>query len=343
MPAKDNILKNLISFFGVSGKESAVRDYIHRQIRPYVDESWVDRMGNLIARKKGKPPKVMLAAHMDEIGLMVKRIEANGQIYCTAIGGVDPSAFIGSQVHIQTKKGTRLHGFITTKEMSAGKYITKLPEIEDIFVDTGLDKKELKKLGVEIGNYIYLEESPCCEGKGGIILGKSLDNRIGCYILIELARKLKKSSAEIFFVFTVQEEIGLYGAKTSAFEIEPDWGIAVDTTHANDIFEEPSRWIGRGPCITIKDGEFISNPCIVGWLKEIAKRKGIPYQLEATEEGTTDASTIQISRGGIPTAVISVPVRNIHTTAGIAHMKDINNAIRLLQELMKKPPVKCVV
>ena len=342
-PSKQaNILTNLISFFGASGKESEVRDYISRQVKPYVDRIWVDKTGNLIAHKKGRAPKVMLAAHMDEIGLMVKRIDSRGMIYCTAIGGLDPAAFLGSQVHIKATKGL-LHGFITTEEISAGKFVSKIPEIEDVFVDTGLSKSQLAKLGVEIGTYVFLEAHTCCEGKQGLILGKALDNRLGCYILIELAKLLKKSPCEIFLVFTVQEEFGMYGAKTSAFEIKPDWGIAVDTTHANDLFYDPSRWIGNGPCITIKDGSFLSNFCLVEWMKTTAKKMKIPYQLEATEQGTTDATTIQTTRGGIPTAVLSIPVRNIHTTAGIAHMDDVRNAIRLLEAVMKNPPLKCVV
>lgn len=336
------MLSNLITFFGVSGNENPVRSFILRQIKPYVDEVKIDKMGNLIAHKKGSLPRVMLAAHMDEIGLMVKRIEERGFIYCTAIGGVDPAAFIGSPVHIKTKRG-KIHGFITTSELTAGKYITRLPGIEDVFIDTGLSKKELRKRGVDIGSYIYLEEHTCCEGENGIILGKALDNRLGCYVLIELAKRLKKSPADLYFVFTVQEEVGLYGAKTSAFTIEPDWGIAVDTTHANDVFSEPSRYMGAGPCLVIKDGEFISNPCVLDWLKSIAKKKKIPIQLEATEEGTTDAATMQISKGGVPTAVVCIPVRNIHTTAGIASISDIENSILLLQELLKNPPKKCIV
>lgn len=358
MPAKGedtSLLSSLISFFGVSGKESPVRNFILRQIRPFVDEVTVDRMGNLVAHKKGRGPRVMLAAHMDEIGLMVKRVEASGFIYCTAIGGIDPAAFVGSQVHIQTNPSPRLgykhprrvpqgplHGFVTTKEMSAGKYISSLPTIEDIFIDTGLKRDELRKMGVETGSYVFLEEHTCCSGKEGMVLGKALDNRIGCHILIGLARRLKKSRADIYFVFTVQEEIGLYGAKTSAFTIEPDWGIVVDTTHANDAYPEPSRLIGNGPCLVVKDGEFISNPCLIDYIKALGRRKKIPFQLEATESGTTDAVTIQTSRGGVPTVAITIPVRNIHTTAGIASTKDIENCILLLSEALKSPPTRCI-
>lgn len=335
--SESNILSSLISFFGISGNESPVRDFIIRQIRPHVDEVRVDRLGNLIARRKGRSPRVMLAAHMDEIGMLVKRIEQKGLIYCTAVGGVDPAAFVGSAVHIKTPKGL-VHGFLTTPEVSAGKYISQVPSIENVFVDTGLNKKQLQALGVEIGTPMLLETHACCEGREGMVLGKALDNRIGCFILIELAKRLRRTPGEIYFVFTVQEEIGLYGAKTSAFSINPDWGIVIDTTHANDVYPEPSRSIGKGPCIVVKDGEFMSNPGIVEWLKKAAGARKIPIQLEASEKGTTDAAIIQTTKGGIPTAAVTIPVRNIHTTAGIASMKDIEGCIQLLEALLSHPP-----
>ncbi|MBI4182096.1 MAG: M28 family peptidase [Candidatus Aenigmarchaeota archaeon] len=337
-----DVLTGLISFFGVSGSESGVRKYIEQQIRPYVDEISVDRMGNLVARKRGKGPKVMLAAHMDEIGLMVKRMEERGFIYCTAIGGIDPAAFVGNPVHLAAPKG-RIHGFLTTHEVSAGKYIQKVPTIEDIFIDTGLTRTQLQQRGVEIGTYVHLESHTCCEGEGGIVLGKALDNRIGCYILIELAKALQRPKADVYFVFTVQEEFGMFGARTSAFQLDPDWGIAVDTTYANDVFADPSRSIGKGPVITVKDGEFIANPCVVGWLKATARKQKIPFQLEATESGTTDASTIQTVRGGVPTGALSIAVRNIHTTSGLARMGDIRDAVRLLAALLRDPPKVCPV
>ena len=331
------ILPSLIRFFGVSGQEDGIREFIKKHIRPYVDDVTVDTLGNLIAHKKGNGPKIMLAAHMDEIGLMVKRIEERGFIYCTSLGDVDAPAFVGAAVHFVTKKGV-LHGFITTEQMSAGKYIVELPKIEDIFIDTGLTKDELKAHGIEIGSLVHLGSNACCQDRDGLIFGKALDNRLGCYGLIEEAQRLKQTKAHEYFVFTVQEEFGLYGAKTSAWEISPDWGIAVDTTFANDTFAEPSRWIGKGPCITVKDGEFVSHHRVVEALKQTARKKRIPFQLEATEEGTTDAATIQTTRGGIPTGILSIPIRNAHTTAGIAKMVDVTHSIALLTELLKRPP-----
>jgi endoglucanase len=337
MAVNIKLLEKLINMSGVSGHEEPVRKLIEKGIRAYVDELLVDDLGNLIAHKKGDPPKVMLAAHMDEVGLMVKRIGKRGLIYCTGIGGVHVIPFIGQTVRVETRKGP-LRGVITTKELSAGKEVKKTPGIEEVVVDTGLDKKELEKKGVMVGDYMPLEQE--CEflGSGDIISGKALDDRVGCFILIEVAKRLKRAKGEIFFVFTVQEEIGLYGAKTSAFRVEPDWGIAVDTTHANDLFEEPTRYMGRGPCITIKDGELIASRKINEWLVKTAKRYKIPYQLEVSELGTTDATIISVSKAGVPASVLGIPVRNIHTGVSMTNRKDIENAIKLLEQLLRKPP-----
>lgn len=331
------LLEKLINTSGVSGHEEPVRKLIEKEIQGCVDEILVDDLGNLIAHKKGRPPKVMLAAHMDEVGLMVKRIGKKGLIYCTGIGGVHVVPFIGQTVKVETRKGI-IRGVITTKELSAGKVVEKTPSIEEVVVDTGLNKKEIEKRGVMVGDYMPLEQESRFLGSGDIISGKALDDRVGCFILIEVAKRLKRSGAEIFFVFTVQEEIGLYGARTSAFRVEPDWGIAVDTTHANDLFEEPTRYIGRGPCITIKDGELIANRKINEWLVKTAKKFKIPYQLEVSELGTTDATIISVSKAGVPASVLSIPVRNIHTGVSITNRKDIESAIRLLEQLLKKPP-----
>lgn len=337
MAVNIKLLEKLINTYGVSGHEESVRKLIEKEIRSSVDEIIVDDLGNLIAHKKGNPPKVMLAAHMDEVGLMAKRIGKRGLIYCAGIGGVHVVPFIGQTVRIDTKKGY-LRGVITTKELSAGKELSKVPGIEEVVVDTGLGKKELEKKGVMVGDYMPLEQE--CEflGSGDIISGKALDDRVGCFILIEVAKRLRRLKNEIFFVFTVQEEIGLYGARTSTFRIEPDWGIAVDTTHANDLFEEPTRYIGRGPCITIKDGELIANRKINEWLVKTAKKWKIPYQLEVSELGTTDATIISVSRAGVPASVLGIPVRNIHTGVSITNRNDIENAIKLLEQLLKKPP-----
>lgn len=334
------LLEKLMNVFGVSGNEENIREMIKNEIKKYADEVSLDKLGNLIVRKKGEPPKVMLAAHMDEIGLVIKSIERGGKIFCSPVGGIEAITLLGERVHIETKKGI-IHGVITTREISDGIYTTKLPKMENLIVDTGLSRRGLKRMGVEIGTYLSLEQEPFFLGSENIICGKALDNRIGCYILIELAKRLKKIKNEVYYVFTVQEEMGLFGAITSTYIVEPDWALAVDVSETCDSTGEITKTIGKGPCLTIKDSDMIANKCLNDWIRNIAKKKKIPIQLDVSDLGTTDAVSISISRGGVPSSVVSVPVRNLHTPTAVAHKKDIENTIKLLEELLKNPPKVC--
>jgi len=339
------LLEKLTEAKGVSGNEQEIRKLILKEIKKYVKDVKIDKFGNIIAHKKGTGPKVMLAAHMDEIGLMVKSISDKGNIYCSEVGGHEPIGLIGQKIRIKAKKGF-IRGIITIPALYDGEELDEeLPVVEDLVVDTGLTKNQLKKLGIGIGSFIELEQKTEFLGSKDFICGKALDDRLGCYILLELAKKLQKTKSNIYYVFTVQEEIGLYGSKTSVYTIDPDWAIIVDVTNADDSSEhshEITKQLGKGPCITIKDAEMISNICIDDWLKKIAKKKKIPIQLDVSDTGTTDALTISISKGGVPSAVVGVAIRNLHTTIGIANLQDIKNAINLLAELLKNPPKKCV-
>jgi len=336
-----DLLFRLMDSLGTSGDEQIVRDIIKANMKKYVDNIYMDKFGNLIAHKKGRGKKIMLAAHMDEIGLMAKKIEDNGFIRVSAIGGIEPITIVGQQVSLVSDKNkTICNGIISCSELHEDSPIKKIPKIEELYVDTGLNKKELKRIGVEIGDYIVPSHHARYLGNSKIISGKALDDRAGCYILMELAKKLsnKKSKLDIYYVFTVQEEIGLYGAKTATYNISPDWGIAVDVTNAKDSSLLSPSLIGKGPYITIKDSQMLGNKKIDDWLKKIAKQNKIPLQLEVEDSGTTDATSIMLAKGGIPAATISVPVRNIHSTVSVAHMDDINNAIKLLAVLIKNPP-----
>lgn len=332
-----NLLKKLVSTPGVSGDEDRVRNLIKKEIEKYVDDISIDKLGNLIAHKKGKQPKVMLAAHMDEVGLMVKGIGRRGKLFISSIGGLDPVMLLGERVQITTKKGL-IHGVITTADVNYGEIVSKIPSTDDLFVDTGLSKEELQKIGVDTGTFLTFERHLYTLGSKKIICGKAFDDRIGCYILIELAKKLKNIKNEIFYVFTIQEEIGLVGAITSTYKVQPDWAIVVDTSETSNLGGEIIKTIGAGPCITIKDLETVGNKTINKWLIDVAKNKKIPIQKDVTDVGVTDAATISITRGGIPAAVVCVPIRNLHTATSVAHTDDIKNAIKLLYELFKSSP-----
>ncbi|MBI4896520.1 MAG: M20/M25/M40 family metallo-hydrolase [Candidatus Aenigmarchaeota archaeon] len=334
------LLFDLMNAKSVSGDESHVRTIIEQQIKKHVDTISVDQSGNLIGIKRGKQPKVMLAAHMDEIGLIVKSIDGDGKIRISMLGGIELLTLIGQRVHIETNK-KKIHGIISTAAMNDGNLMDTFPTREDLFIDTGLTRKELLSYGINVGTFISLEQYNSFLGSKDLIYGKALDDRIGCYVLIELCKKLRTAKNELYFVFTVQEEVGLYGARTSAFNINPDWAVAVDVTNTYEA--KQLRLVGKGPSLTVKDAEMIGNPCLNRWITDIAKKLKIPIQPDVSDLGTSDALTISISRGGIPTAMIGVPVRNIHSTIGIASLKDIDNLIRILYALLKDPPKALVL
>jgi len=337
------LLRRLMGVLAPSGYEQELRKIIMRYMRRYVDEVYVDKLGNLICHKKGKGPKIMLAAHMDEIGLIVKHIKNDGKIYFSTIGGIETVTLLGQYVSLITPK-TNIRGVISFHELQEdGEIPSSVPSLDDIYIDAGVSKAELEKLGVQVGTYAIPFQETCLLGSKEIISGKALDDRVGCYILMELSRRLEGSKQEVYYTFTVQEEIGLYGAKTSVYEISPDWGIAVDATNAVDAGSEPRKLIGAGPTITVKDSDLIANRCLNEYLINIAKKRKIPVQLEVEEVGTTDATNIMLSRGGIPSSVVGIPVRNLHSTVGIAHLEDIRRAIELLYHFMKNPPKTCVV
>ena len=333
-----DLLEKLVSTFGVSGNEDAVRDLIMEEIKSYVDEVFVDKLGNLIAHKKGERPKVMLTAHMDEIGLISKGIEGRGRILFSTIGFIDPTMLLGERVHIETEKGI-IHGVITCKEVNDGTILTCIPKIDELFVDTGLSRIDLKKLGVDVGMFMALERDLYYLGSDKIICGKAFDDRIGCYVLIELAKRLKETSKnEIYYVFTIQEEIGLVGALTSTYIVEPDWAIVVDVAEAADACGEVTKTIGRGPCLTIKDAQTIGNRVLNKHIMEIAKKNKIHIQKDVSDEGTTDAASISITKGGVPCTVLGICVRNLHTATSVTDVKDIEEAIKILEEMLKISP-----
>lgn len=331
---KYELLVKLMDTYGASSHEKPVRDVVKAAIGPYVDDMATDKLGNLICHHEGKGPKIMLAAHMDEIGLMVRGLDAQGFISVTPIGELEASNVLGDRVHISAKSA--IHGIVTSREISAGEDPKDAPTFKDLIVDTGLTKAQLERAGVGPGTYLELENRSLIEG--GRISGKALDDRIGCFILIEVAKLCRALDLDIFYVFTVQEETRLAGARVTTWLIEPDFGLAVDTTVADDASANPHVRLGGGPAITIKDESMIANKRINAALKSAAKRLGIPFQWDISDFGTTDASIMSISRRGVPASVVAVPVRNIHTTVELAYLADIRDTIRLLAEFLKQPP-----
>jgi tetrahedral aminopeptidase len=334
------ILQKLIDLKGISGNEQYVRNFIFKESKKHLKNVKVDNMGNVVAVKSGSKPAIMFMAHMDEIGLMVSSISKKGQLSVSPIGGIDPYILIGQKVHIEGKKEPKISGVITTHNVLDGADLEKNLKMDELFVYTGLTKKELTGLGVSVGSYMSFSESSkfCSLNSKDVIAGKALDDRIGCFILLELMKNLKTKN-EVIFVFTVQEEVGLYGAKASVFNLNPDYAIAIDVTPHNGFDE--SIMLRKGPVLTIKDAEMIANKCLIEELKLSAKRAKVKIQLEVSEAGTTDATSVFVAKGGIPSAVLGVAVGNLHTAVSVASKKDIEQTIDVLKAFLKNPPNKC--
>jgi len=332
------LMEKLSVTSGISGFEGKIVDIIKDELNDHVDEIQEDLMGNVIAIKKGgkKGLRVMLASHMDEIGLMVRHIDKKGFIRFSKIGGINDQMLLNQAVTIHGKKGD-ITGVIGSKPPHVMKAAErkKIVEFDDMFIDIGaFSKKEAEKL-ISVGDPIsfkpIFEEFP-----NKLIMGKALDNRIGCYVMIETLKRVN-SKATVFGVGTVQEEVGLKGAKTSSFKIDPDMAFALDVTIAGDhpgIKEDktPAK-IGKGPAIILIDASgrgIITPEKVKNLLISSSEDNKIPYQLEVSEGGTTDGTAIQLTREGIPTGVVSVPTRYIHTTVSVASMEDIENTINLL-------------
>lgn len=328
------LIKELTEAFGPSGHESTVRETIKKQIHGHVDTMRVDPLGNLIALKKGQPQsdvpsrRIMLAAHMDEIGVMISHVDEKGFMRFTSIGGVNPLALLGSRVIFAD-------GAIGVIGRDKPEKPDEFPKIERMFIDVGaLDKKNLSRKVGDAATFMR----PFAE-MGQRLTAKAFDDRIGCAIMVQTALQLRATPHDVYFVFTVQEEVGLRGAVTSAFGVEPDVAIAVDVTLTGDTPEAPPMAVslGAGPAIKVKDRGMLAHPGVKDWMVSTAERLGLPYQLEVLDAGTTDAMAIQTSRAGVAAGVLSIPTRYVHTPSETVDYEDVQNAVKLLVGLLSGP------
>ncbi|MBZ2166862.1 M42 family metallopeptidase [Methanobacterium spitsbergense] len=332
------LLEKLSNAPGISGFEEEIRKIIFNELDGLVDEIKIDDMRNLIAVKNGDPngKKIMLAAHMDEIGLMVRYIDSKGFVKFSKIGGINDQMLLNQDVYIQTSDGD-VNGVIGSKPPHKMKKSEKdkVVKYDKMFIDIGASNKEEALKMVQIGDPIIIKQNFQDLGNS-LVKGKALDNRAGCAVLVEVLKRAK-SSATIYGVGTVQEEVGLKGAKTSAFRINPDMAFALDVTIAGDHpgiknEEAPSK-LGEGPTIVLADQSgdgIITPPKIKELLITVAEKENIPFQLEVSEGGTTDGTAIHLTRQGIPTGVISPPSRYIHTPVSVVNMEDMENTVKLI-------------
>ena len=321
------LIKKMVETPGPSGQEQLIRAAILEEIQGSADEIRTDAMGNLIARKGSKQPnglRIMISAHMDEIGLMVTHVDEDGFVRFISIGGVSPLTCIGGRVIFMN--GQR--GVIGCERLEPNA----LPTLEKLFIDVGATSRE--DCPVKVGDVCGFERPFLDLGKH--LVAKSMDNRISVVVAIEALRALKASPHEVYFVFSVQEEVGLRGSATAAYGLDPDVGLAVDVTRTGDTPRTTKMEVAldKGPAVKVRDSSFIADPRVVDWMAATAKAANIPYQMEVLEAGGTDGRSIQLARAGVPAGCLSIPCRYIHTPSEMVSRMDVENAIRLLVELL---------
>lgn len=323
---KDTI-RALTECFGPSGHEAAVRELIRAEI-PRGVETRVDAMGSLIVRRAGKGRRVMLAAHMDEIGIAVTHIDQKGFLRFGPVGGVRLLPLMGSRVAFAN--GTV--GVIGMEKMDDS---SRIPPLEKFYIDVGA--RGPADCPVKVGDTACFKRT--CEFQGSRIVAKALDDRVGCAVLLQVMKETASSPHDVSFVFTVQEEVGLRGATTAGFGVEPEIALAVDVTLTGDTPEcaPMAVALGAGPAIKIKDGGMLAHAGVKDWLIRTAEAGSLPYQREVLVAGTTDAAAIQVTRAGVPAGCVSIPTRYVHMPSEMVDITDVEGAVSLLVNALSGP------
>jgi len=328
------LLAELTETWGPSGYEDSVRKVIQKRIADRADEVRVDALGNLIALRRGKPKrgvakrKIMLAAHMDEIGVIVSHVDEKGFLRFSGIGGVFPPTLLGSRVVF----GDGSTGVIGREKVDKPD---EAPRMDKMFIDVGaVDREHAKRRVGDVATFTR----PFVD-LGQRLVAKAFDDRVGCAVLVQTLLGLKSTPHDVYFVFTVQEEVGVRGATTSAFGVEPDVAIALDVTMTGDTPEAPRMAValGAGPAIKVKDRGMLAHVGVKNWMVQTAERLGLPYQFEVLEAGSTDAMAIQTSRAGVAAGVLSIPTRYVHTPSEMVDLGDVQQSVELLLGLLTAP------
>jgi putative aminopeptidase FrvX len=339
------LLARLSNAHGISGDEGEIREIIREELAGHVDEVYEDRMGNLIAVRRGDDFRIMLASHMDEIGFMVKYVEKEGFLRFAPIGGWHAPMLTGQRAVLHGANGPVL-GVLGSKavHMMDEEERKKLLKIEEMVIDVGVESADaVAALGIAPGTPVTLDRQ-FCSLCGDRVSGKAFDNRAGVALLIEVLRQLDSPST-VYGVFTVQEEVGLKGAKVSSYALDPDCAIATDVTipgdHPGVLLKDAPVEMGKGPVVSIADANgrgIIAHPAMLAWLRETAGACAIPVQFEVGSGGTTDASSIHLSREGVPSTVLSTPARYIHSPVEVIDLRDLEAGIRLLVTALRTRP-----
>jgi endoglucanase len=337
-----SLLEKLSNAHGISGWEGSIQQIVKEEIAPYVDEVRIDKLGNLIAIKKGESPSVMIEAHADEIGLMVKQVDEKGFLRFIRIGGWFDQTLLNQRVVIHTRSGP-VTGVIGCKppHVMNDKERKKIVESKDMFIDVGCSSdREAEELGIYPGTPVSIDRTFALL-QGDRVTGKAFDNRAGLVAMIEALRRTKTKST-IYAVATVQEEVGLKGAKVAADGLDPDVARASDVTvpgdHPGIEKKDAPIEMGKGPVVVVADASgrgIMATPQILEWMVGTAREFSIPVQLEASEGGTTDATSIYLTKSGIPTGVISVATRYIHSPVEVLSLSDVERSAELMARCME--------
>lgn len=333
-----DMLTRLLSTPGVSGREERIRELVTKEITGLVDEVHTDRMGNVLGIRRGDTPRLMLCAHMDSIGFLVKHIDDEGYVRISPVGGFDARTLVAQRVVVMGNNdyvgllspATKPIHLLKKEERE------KVPTIEEFFIDLMLPAEEVKA-NVSVGDPIALLREPLASERA--VTAPYLDDRLGVYVLLETLRQASETTAEIYAVVSVQEEVGIRGARTSSFEIEPDIGVALDITVAADLpgadrSQDPCS-LGKGVSLGVMDASSISDPRLVRRFRDLAETHGIKHQLEVSLGGGTDAGAIQLSRSGAPVITVSTPVRYVHTANEMALAEDIDATVELMRRFLE--------
>ncbi|MBB5179362.1 endoglucanase [Planomicrobium koreense] len=337
------LLKELCELVGPSGFEQDVQRFILNKVKDGADSVEVDALGNLIVKinaTDAKMPSVLLAAHADEIGLIVKKIEPNGTLRFEKLGGFDDRILLAQSVTIKGSEGY-VEGVIGTLSMHYVKWDDpkRIESHRELYIDIGASSaEEVLEMGVKVGQPISYGSGLKLVGdkKRNRVVGKALDDRAGCAVLIQLLKDLKdnpdRKHGDVFCVFTVQEEVGLRGASVLSPTILPDFALAIDTTPTSDTYDvlmTGTRVLGGGPCIKIADKSLIAHPLVTGLLEKVAEQQNIPHQMEVFMGIGTDAGAIHMTSTGVSSGVISIPSRYTHSPIEIIDLGDLENTVNL--------------
>ncbi|HEU5432246.1 MAG TPA: M42 family metallopeptidase [Thermomicrobiales bacterium] len=334
-----DLLQRLCETPGIASREDQIRQVVVAAMRPIVDDLRADALGNVVGTRHGDRPRVMIAAHMDEIGFLVKHVDDKGFLRLQPVGGFDERVLIAQRVLVHGHDGQVYRGAL----QPAAKPIHLLdrseiraPKLEELFVDVGMPAEQVKA-AIEVGDMVTLERG--LETAGDCVMSKALDDRVGLFVMLEALRAAGKTTAEIAAVATVQEEVGLRGARTAAFTVQPDIAIALDVTLAVDTPGAPPESgvtrLREGVAIKVMDSSHLSHPKLVRHLRDVAEANDIPYQLEILPRGGTDAGAMQLADIGAAAVTLSIPTRYVHTVNEMAARADIAGGIALLARFLE--------